>query len=354
MIDSLLCEHPSNLIGFQNTKLDGGFFREKKMETEKQSAYKVIDHTSFLQLELLNEKFDEIVAQEPLNNIRYLNKFLSSINCKLEPEGLFFGRFEEYNSRKSRLLNKRIKTFNYLIHGGDIIFNRVLPKLTISKKIYYSITKGKGRILSKAEAFGRLYSCGFEIVEEYILNGEIYFVAQKVKEPIPNLKPSYGPVIKLKRVGKNGKPIRVYKLRTMHPYSEYLQQYVYQQNDLQKGGKFKDDFRISKEGKIFRKFWLDELPMILNLLKGDIKLVGVRPLSEQYFNLYTRELQEKRTRTKPGLLPPFYADMPETLEEIIASELRYLESYDKAPLKTDIKYFWLTFKSIALKGARSK
>lgn len=326
----------------------------RKFKEKQKSSFKVITTTSFSEVEKLEETYEEIVFDQRLNDVRYLNKFFSTINSKLEPGGCFIGKFEEYNARKSRLLNKRIKTFNYLIHGGDIFLNRVLPKLPVSKDVYYGITKAKGRVLSKAEAFGRLYSCGFEITKEYELGGETYFFAKKVKKPLANIKPNFGPLIILKRVGRNGKPIKVFKFRTMHPFSEYLQEYVYQQNNLQNGGKFNNDFRISKEGKIFRKFWLDEFPMLLNLLKGDIKLVGVRPLSKQYFSLYTKELQEKRTRTKPGLLPPFYADMPETLEEIISSELKYLNEYNKAPLKTDLKYFWLTFKSIALKGARSK
>ena len=140
----------------------------------------------------------------------------------------------------------------------------------------------------------------------------------------------------------------------MHPFSEYLQDYIFHQNELQEGGKFRNDFRISKEGKIFRKFWLDEIPMFINFFKGDMKLIGVRPISKQYYSLYSTELQEKRIRTKPGLLPPFYADMPKTLEEIIASELKYLNAYEQAPLKTDIKYFFLSLKSILIQGARSK
>ncbi|MCH4821975.1 sugar transferase [Gramella lutea] len=331
---------------------DSSYTREVK--TELQNNCKVVEDTSISELEKLDGTYDEIIFEERLNNVRYLNKFLSTINSKLEPGGSLIGKFEEYNSRKSRLLNNRIKPFTYLIHGGDILVNRVLPKLPLSKNVYYSVTKAKGRVLSKAEAFGRLYSCGFEITKEYEIGEETYFIAKKVKEPLVNVRPNFGPLIILKRVGKNGKPIKVYKLRTMHPYSEYLQDYVYQKNDLQNGGKFNNDFRISKEGKIFRKFWLDEFPMFINLIRGDIKLVGVRPLSKHYFNLYTKELQDKRTRTKPGLLPPFYADMPETLEEIIDSELKYLEEYSKAPLRTDVKYFWLAFKSIAFKGARSK
>ncbi len=140
----------------------------------------------------------------------------------------------------------------------------------------------------------------------------------------------------------------------MHAYSEYLQEYIYQKNNLQSGGKFKDDFRVTGAGKFMRKFWLDELPMIFNLLRGDMKLVGVRPLSKQYFNLYTEELKEKRLRFKPGLVPPFYVDMPKTFEEIMASENKYLDAYAKNPLRTDIKYLFLAAFNIIFKRARSK
>jgi hypothetical protein len=69
--------------------------------------------------------------------------------------------------------------------------------------------------------------------------------------------------------------------------------------------------------------------------------------------LYTKELQEKRNDSKPGLLPPFYVDMPKTLEEIINSELKYLKEYEKAPIKTDFQYFWAILNSIFIKKARS-
>ena len=87
-----------------------------------------------------------------------------------------------------------------------------------------------------------------------------------------------------------------------------------------------------------------------------MKLVGVRPLSEQYFSLYTPEMQRLRTRVKPGLLPPFYYDRhtPDTIEEIQASERRYLEAYMKAPHKTDWKYFWGIVANILLHRKRSK
>jgi lipopolysaccharide/colanic/teichoic acid biosynthesis glycosyltransferase len=103
-----------------------------------------------------------------------------------------------------------------------------------------------------------------------------------------------------------------------------------------------------------RRYWIDELPMILNLLKGEMKLVGVRPLSIQYFNLYNKDLQEKRVKFKPGLLPPFYADMPQTLDEIQESEMKYLRDCEaKGVMTTDFKYLFLILKNILIKKARS-
>ena len=139
----------------------------------------------------------------------------------------------------------------------------------------------------------------------------------------------------------------------MHPYSEYLQAYVHKMNDLQEGGKFKDDFRVHTVGKYMRKFWIDELPMFINVFKGEMKIVGVRPLSRHFFSLYTEEMQEMRTKYKPGLVPPFYVDMPSTLEEIMESERKYLEAYEKAPFRTDVRYFFMAFYNIIIKKARS-
>ena len=140
----------------------------------------------------------------------------------------------------------------------------------------------------------------------------------------------------------------------MHPYSEYIQEYIYEENKLDEGGKFKNDFRVTTLGKIMRKLWIDELPMIYNILKGDLKLFGVRPLSNQYFSLYPEEFRKIRIQYKPGLIPPFYRDMPKTLDEIIASEKEYLRQYDKHPFTTDCKYFFHAFYNIIFKRARSK
>ncbi|HKK41936.1 MAG TPA: hypothetical protein VJ963_05975, partial [Bacteroidales bacterium] len=59
------------------------------------------------------------------------------------------------------------------------------------------------------------------------------------------------------------------------------------------------------------------------------------------------------TRYKPGLIPPFYADLPADLEAIQASEIKYLDSYDKSPVITDLIYFFKSGWNIMFRRARS-
>lgn len=298
--------------------------------------------------------FDNIVNLKRMNDMRRINKLLEAVNAKLNMGGLFIIGVETYSLRKKRIFKKFPTPFNLIFYFFDFLYKRVSPKLWGVKKIYFALTGGRNRVLSHAESLGRLYSCGFKLQQEKFINGQLYYVVKKVGEPAFDYNPTYGPLITLNRYGKNAKLIKVYKMRTMHAYSEYLQSYVYEKYALDDGGKFKNDFRITTVGKILRKFWLDELPMFINLFKGDMKLFGVRPLSKQYYNLYDEELRERRIKYKPGLVPPFYVDMPKTLPEIMASEKKYLDAYDKHPLLTDWRYFWKAFRNIVFKRARSK
>ncbi|MGV8093815.1 MAG: sugar transferase [Mangrovibacterium sp.] len=298
--------------------------------------------------------YTNIVNIHKINNIRRINKFLEAVNSRLPVDGMIMISAETKDQRKERIMNKYPPVLNSLYYTADFLVMRVFPKLPVCRNIYFSLTKGNKRVLSRPEVLGRLYSCGFEVITEQVLQGRLYVFGCKKKLPAFNTTATYGPLIHLSRVGKNGKMINVFKFRTMHPFSEYLQDYVYKQNHLDNGGKIKDDFRITTVGKFLRKFWIDELPMILNFFRGDLKLVGVRPVSRHYFSLYTTELQKKRVRHKPGLIPPFYADLPGTLEEIMASEMRYLDQYEKNPLKTDLTYFFKAAYNILFRRARSK
>ena len=299
-------------------------------------------------------QYSTIIQLEKLNNVMNINKKLSVINEKLPDNGIFVCCFESKSTRKKQIINTIPTGVNYIFYFFYFLFKRVMPKVFFTRRLYYFITGGKNRILSKAEVLGRLYCFGFKVTLIKKVGQLTYIISQRYKEPEEFQKRNYGTLIRLRRYGEQQKSIEVYKIRTMHPYSEYIQSYIYDRNSINCDGKFNKDIRITTLGRFMRKYWLDELPMILNILKGEMKLVGVRPLSRHYFNLYSTELQEKRIKFKPGLLPPFYADMPRSLDEIQQSEMNYLIACEtNGEFKTDVKYFLVILKNIIIKKARS-
>lgn len=292
----------------------------------------------------------------PLHTIQELNEFLYAANDLMD-DGAYLCCHSMTAVLKRKMLEERYPWgIRRLAVGLHYLWHRLCPKLGLTRELYFTITSGKNRTFNRVEILGRLYRAGFEVVDEEFRSGEFFVTARKVKAPVQDAEPTGSPIIHLRRKGKDGKEIVVHKFRTMYTYSEYIQTYMYQYQHLQSGGKFKDDYRVNFWGRFLRKVWLDELPMVWNMLRGDLKLVGVRPLSKQYFNLYSPEMQELRTRTKPGLLPPFYYDRktPETIDEIQASERRYLEAYLKHPFRTDWRYFWGIVGNIVFRRKRSK
>lgn len=304
---------------------------------------------------ITNYRYSSFVQLKKLNKIRGINKMLYLYNEKLADDGKVAILYVANSSKKRSIFKKYPKVINNIVYAFYFFFHRILPKILLTQRFYYDITLGAHRMLSKTEVLGRLVFCGFKIETQQKIGNYNLVIARRVKQSEP-IKPrrNYGPFIKLQRRGKNGKLFNVYKLRTMHPYAEFLQSYMYETYNLQEGGKFNRDIRISTIGKLARKYWFDELPMVLNLIKGEMKIVGVRPLSAQYFSLYSKELQEERTKFKPGLLPPFYADLPKTLDEIQASEMKYLKLCEKnGVFKTDISYLFKILENIFIKKARS-
>lgn len=302
---------------------------------------------------LIRPAYDSIINLHKINDIRKLDEFLDTVNSKLKPKGYFMCCVETKDQRKKRILRKYPPVLNYFLYTIDFIIKRVFPKFKLTRGLYNLLTRGDNAVISRAEALGRLSRSGFRIRQESFIGNLLCIESVKDGEPIRKNGINHGPLIALPRIGKGGEIIKVYKLRTMHPYSEYIQDYIYRLHDLQDGGKFKNDFRITSWGAFCRKVWLDELPMIINFLKGDMKLFGVRPLSRQYFELYKPEVRERRIRYKPGLIPPYYADMPGDLEAIQASELKYFDAYDRHPVLTDLVYFFRSGWNILFRKARS-
>jgi lipopolysaccharide/colanic/teichoic acid biosynthesis glycosyltransferase len=295
-----------------------------------------------------------IVCSERLNDIRYINKYLESVNESLPEGGFIVGSVETSQVREERILKQLPAPLNKAHFFFYYLTKRVWPKLPYAKRLYFALTKGRNRVISEMETYGRLYSCGFVLEKSEQVGDKLFFAARKVKAPEYNNEATYGPLISLRRVGKGGKLLKVYKMRTMYPYSEYVQALIYEWNGLGDGAKFKDDPRITPLGKFMRKYWLDELPMLWNFLKGDMKLFGVRPISPHYFSLYPKEFQEFRRKFKPGLIPPVYVEIPKSVEDTADIEWRYLKAYEKNPVRTDLRYLYRFLDNILIKKVRSK
>lgn len=232
-----------------------------------------------------------------------------------------------------------------------ILRKRVIEYRGISNKNIEKILKGLEKqqlnsiFILELERNRKLYLgyiayMGFKILNVKYQKKTMLLEIRKVKQvPFESQKES-SMIIKIPRTGIAGKRIYVYKMRTMQPYSQYIQSFVIEQNGLNNDGTIKNDFRITKLGKVLRKYWLDELPMLLNLLNGDLKLIGVRPLGDTMLNAYPKKHRVYREQFKPGLIPPYYVDNPQSFDEIIESEKRYLDKYKNRPISTDIDYFY--------------
>ena len=297
---------------------------------------------------------ENIIVLNKLNNFRQINKHLEEINAKLSNNGILLGCFETFHERAKKKNIYKIPVLKQLYFGFEFIFKRVFPKLPYLNKIYFITTKGKNRLLSKAESLGRLVSCGFDILDYKVINGLHYFAVKKIKEPAFDMSPSYGPLFKMKRVGKNGKIIGVFKLRTMHPYSEYLQDYVLNLNGYAETGKPANDFRLVPYGKLLRRYWLDEFPQLINLIKGELKLVGCRPVSQRYLQDIPEEIRNLRLTQKPGCIPPYVAlNRKSSITSVLEAEKEYLEEKIRNPYFTDTKYFFKALYNIVIKNKRS-
>jgi exopolysaccharide biosynthesis polyprenyl glycosylphosphotransferase len=135
-----------------------------------------------------------------------------------------------------------------------------------------------------------------------------------------------------RRAGKDGKPFTVLKFRTMVPGAEeQLGELV----DLEKldepAFKIADDPRVTRAGRKLRRFSLDELPQFINVVRGDMSLVGPRPEEEAVVALYD-ERQRIRLGVKPGMTGPMqvYGRGDLTFEERLAMERDYLDNISVA------------------------
>lgn len=165
---------------------------------------------------------------------------------------------------------------------------------------------------------------------------------------------SNGPVFfKHTRIGKNGKIIKIYKYRTMVANAEELiKKFTPEQmKEYKENFKLENDPRITKVGKFLRKTSLDELPQLLNIIQGDLALIGPRPVVKKELEKYG-ENTGKFLSVTPGLTGNWAASgrSNTTYEERMKMELWYV---DNISFITDVKIFFKTIIAVIKKeGAK--
>lgn len=141
---------------------------------------------------------------------------------------------------------------------------------------------------------------------------------------------SRGPVLyRGERVGKDGEPFQMYKFRTM----------VVEADRIGPAVTYREDPRITRAGGFLRRTKLDELPQLINVLKGEMSLVGPRPEDPSYVAHYTAE-QREVLRVKPGVTGPTqleYRDEASMLEARTA-DAHYLSEIMPEKLELDLLY----------------
>lgn len=158
---------------------------------------------------------------------------------------------------------------------------------------------------------------------------------------------SKGPVFfKHTRIGKDGKIIKIYKFRSMVDNAEDLIKNFTpkQMKEYKENYKLSNDPRVTKVGKFLRKTSLDELPQLINIIKGDLSIIGPRPVVAEELKKYGANI-EKFLSATPGLTGYWAANGRSctSYEQRMQMELFYI---DNMSLKMDLKVFFKTIDAV--------
>ncbi len=191
----------------------------------------------------------------------------------------------------------------------------------------------------------------------FSLGAMIFFVPIGIAAALLIKITSPGPIFySAKRVGKDGQPVHCWKFRTMHQNADKKLLEILRENPKLKQEwdtyfKLKDDPRISTIGKILRKTSLDELPQFFNVLKGDLSVVGPRPVTEEEIQKYFGSKASKILSVRPGLTGIWQTSGRSllTFEERIRLEESYI---DRQSLTLDLRIICKTIPAMFFtKGA---
>ncbi|WP_439426225.1 sugar transferase [Oenococcus alcoholitolerans] len=146
------------------------------------------------------------------------------------------------------------------------------------------------------------------------------------------------------RIGLNGKPFKMYKLRSMVVNADELKDKLLDRNEIHGGMfKMKEDPRVTKVGRIIRHYSLDELPQFLNVLKGEMSLIGPRPCLPRELAKYS-EYDKNRLLAKPGISGLWQVSGRSNLEfkDMIELDLKYIRERSLIKdLKICLRTIWI-------------
>lgn len=161
--------------------------------------------------------------------------------------------------------------------------------------------------------------------------------------------PHGSPIFRQIRCGRDGKPFKMYKFRSMYIDAERKLEELLQNNEMDGPAfKIKDDPRITRVGHFIRKTSIDELPQLVNILKGDMSIVGPRPALPREVEQY-RDIWKQRMYITPGLtcywqIAPHRNEI--SFDEWMAMDMKYIE---ERSFWIDWKIIFMTVKAVVCK-----
>jgi len=233
-----------------------------------------------------------------------------------------------------------------LVHLNIDIYNMDVENKTIDRFAGYNVISFATNIYSfRSVLIKRVIDIVGSIVGLLITLIAVIFVALAIKLE------SKGPVFfSQQRIGKNGRTFYIYKFRSMYIDAEERKKELMAKNEMHGHMfKMKDDPRITKVGKIIRKTSIDELPQFLNILIGDMSLVGTRPPTVDEFNQYEVK-HRRRMSIKPGLTGLWQVsgrNEIDDFEDVVKCDLEYIDNWS---VGLDIK---LMLKTLAVVVGRT-
>lgn len=183
----------------------------------------------------------------------------------------------------------------------------ILPLLANRQEVLQAIREAEGRSPYDTRT-ARLIARAFTLTW-LVLCAPWWLLLMLVVSILIWLEDKHHPMFVTTRVGLNGKRISVFKFRTFHPDSERVLMLALQSDadlraEWEAGLRLKRDPRVTRVGAYLRRTGLEALPMIVNLWRGDIVLVGPRPLPSYFHEGLPEEVQRQRLLVPPGLVSP--------------------------------------------------